>query len=249
MLDGAGHAARDVEGRRHDLARLPHLMLVADPAGVHRGARCAQRGAQLGAQRAQHGPALGPLDSAPAGHDLVGLGHVDLAGLGRLDLHDFGSNLQRPEVEAHDFTRAWSFGLRGRKHVGARRRDLDRGGRRGGDQDPRLARVHGALARDAAVRDVERHHVREHRHAAARREPRRHVPAHRRRRSEDDGRREGGRRGIENGRVTLRREQRELRLVGDEDFGSPIRCELGGKSGDSRTGDDRAKRSAGFLRK
>src|SRR5450759_1059628 len=66
VLDRAGDTARDVEGRRDDLAGLPHLVLVPDPARVHRGARGAQRGAQLVAQRTQHGPALGPLEAAPA---------------------------------------------------------------------------------------------------------------------------------------------------------------------------------------
>ena len=46
MLDRAGNAHRDIEVRRHDLARLAHLPVIGNEAGIDRGARSADGRAQ-----------------------------------------------------------------------------------------------------------------------------------------------------------------------------------------------------------
>ncbi|GAB1461602.1 hypothetical protein MASR2M50_33770 [Thauera sp.] len=51
MLDRARDADRDVELRRDDLAGLADLVVVGHVAGVDRGARGAQRGAELVGER------------------------------------------------------------------------------------------------------------------------------------------------------------------------------------------------------
>src|ERR1051326_1175479 len=72
VLDGAGDADRDVELGRHHLAGLPNLPIVGSIAGVDRGARGADRGAELVGDRLDvFRKNLAGLHGAPArGHEL-----------------------------------------------------------------------------------------------------------------------------------------------------------------------------------
>jgi hypothetical protein len=73
VLDGARDADRDVELRRDDLAGLADLVVVGHEAGIDRGARGAQRGAELVGQRLEQlVVVLAAAHAATAGDDDLG---------------------------------------------------------------------------------------------------------------------------------------------------------------------------------
>src|ERR1700687_5242876 len=70
MLDRAGNADRDIEFRPHHLAGLPDLPVVRRIAGIDRGARRTDAGAELVGERLDiFGDIVAALHSAAAGND------------------------------------------------------------------------------------------------------------------------------------------------------------------------------------
>ena len=69
VLDGAGDADGDVELGRHDLAGLADLVVVGHEAGVDRGARGADGGAELVGERLEHLEVLARAHAAAARDD------------------------------------------------------------------------------------------------------------------------------------------------------------------------------------
>src|SRR6202045_2827551 len=85
MLDRAGNADRDIELRRHHLAGLADLPVVRRIAGIDRGARGADAGAQLVGQRLDiFDEILAALHGAAAGDDDLGGGQFGAVALGKL---------------------------------------------------------------------------------------------------------------------------------------------------------------------
>src|ERR1700680_978694 len=76
VLDRAGDPDRHVELRGHDLARLPHLVVVGAIAGVDGGARGAERGTQLVGERLQHLEVLAAREPAAAGDHAPRAAHL-----------------------------------------------------------------------------------------------------------------------------------------------------------------------------
>ena len=73
VLDGAGDAGRDVELRRHRLARLADLGRVRVPAGVDHCARRGDGAAERLRELLELREALRPTEAASAGDDDVGV--------------------------------------------------------------------------------------------------------------------------------------------------------------------------------
>ena len=85
MLDGAGDADGDVEVGRHDLAGLADLVVVGHVAGIDRGARGADGGAELVGDRLDACcEVLADLHAAAAGDDDLGRGQLRPVGLRQL---------------------------------------------------------------------------------------------------------------------------------------------------------------------
>src|SRR2546425_5246526 len=97
VLDGARDAEAEVELGRDRAAGLADLEAVRPPAGVHRGARGADGGADHLAHVLQNYVVLGAFHAAPTGDDDFGLGQLGQAGrdlLAPLDqLHPRGGDL------------------------------------------------------------------------------------------------------------------------------------------------------------
>src|SRR3954471_23494527 len=83
MLDRAGDADRDIEFRRHLLAGLADLPVVRGIAGIDRGARGADAGAELVGERLDIlAEVLPALHGAAAGDDDLGRGQLRTVALG-----------------------------------------------------------------------------------------------------------------------------------------------------------------------
>src|SRR3984885_7163746 len=83
VLDRAGNADRDIELRRHHLAGLADLPVVRRIAGVNRGARGADAGAELVGERLDiFGEILAALHGAAAGNDDLRRGQFGTIALG-----------------------------------------------------------------------------------------------------------------------------------------------------------------------
>ena len=86
MLDRAGNADRDIEVWRDDLAGLADLIVVGRIAGVDRGARGADRGAELVGERIEQSVELvGRTERAAAGDDDRGAGELGPLALRRFE--------------------------------------------------------------------------------------------------------------------------------------------------------------------
>src|SRR5690606_31052234 len=84
VLDGTGDADGDVQLRRNDLAGLADLHVVGYEAGVHRGTRGTDTGAQLVGQFVQHLEVVAVLHAAATGDHDLGTGQFGTVGLGQL---------------------------------------------------------------------------------------------------------------------------------------------------------------------
>ncbi|KAG1243656.1 hypothetical protein G6F65_022269 [Rhizopus arrhizus] len=90
MLDGTRDTHCHVELRRNDLARLANLPVVRRVAGVDRGTRSAQCGAQLVGQRIQDLEVLGAAQTAAARHHHTCAGQFRTVALGDFAAHERG---------------------------------------------------------------------------------------------------------------------------------------------------------------
>ena len=89
MLDRARDADRDVELGRDDLAGLADLVVVGHEAGIDRGARGADRGAELVGDRLQQVEIVARLHAAPARDDDPGAGQLRPLGFRQLGADEF----------------------------------------------------------------------------------------------------------------------------------------------------------------
>ena len=109
VLDGAGDAQGDVHLRVHRLARLAHLVVRAQPAGVDGGTGAADDAAQhLSQLFSQLDAALDILaDAAANGHDVVRADQVHQLLRGLHDLHHLGVQIALAQLERrlHDLHR------------------------------------------------------------------------------------------------------------------------------------------------
>jgi hypothetical protein len=90
VLDRAGDADRDVQLRRDDLAGLADLHVVGHVAGIHRGARGADGGAELVGQLVDDLEVLGRADAAAAGDHARGALQVGAVALALLAVRRSG---------------------------------------------------------------------------------------------------------------------------------------------------------------
>src|SRR5689334_8817298 len=91
VLDRAGDAQRDVQLRRHGLARLAHLELARVVAGVDGGTRGTDGGTERVGQFLHHAEVLGAADTTTTGNHDGGLGELRTVACDRgLTLGDLG---------------------------------------------------------------------------------------------------------------------------------------------------------------
>ncbi len=159
MLDRAGDADRDVKLRRDDLAGLADLIVVGDEPGIDRGARRADRGAELVGDRLDQMEIVARLHAAPARDDDPGAGQLGPLGFRQLGLDELGEAGRAGAAHRLDRSRA-ALGRARRKRGAAHGDDLDRVLRLHRRQ--RVAgidRAHERILRDNAADVGDLHHV------------------------------------------------------------------------------------------
>ena len=157
MLAGSGDGDRDVEIRGDGFAGEPYLLVGRNPAGVHGGARGANRATEQVGQFFQLGEGFGSAKTAPAGHDYPGilqldpyrlfLDNVDDAGfgIGRIDVHRERDHIPGP----------CGIGIEGFVGLGTQRGDLRRLG--AADHRNGAATIDGAICQQATGAGIDGH--------------------------------------------------------------------------------------------